>query len=245
MIEPGFLLDAYRRGIFPMAVNPDKHVGAGRRGDVGWFSPDPRAIIPLDDRFHIPHGLRRVLKQEKFETTFDTDFEAVIRECAKRKEGTWISKEIIESYCNLHRLGHAHSVEVWLRSKAEIRQSAVADAMADKARNDKRNECGASTLHAPHSTRSTLHASRSTRLAGGLYGVHIGGAFFGESMFHRVTDASKVALVALVERLRARGFVLLDTQWQTPHLAQFGTYEIPKREYLWRLQRAVTIKCEF
>jgi leucyl/phenylalanyl-tRNA--protein transferase len=171
----------------------------------------------------------------RFLITFDTDFEAVIRECAKRKEGTWISKEIIDSYCNLHRLGHAHSVEVWLRSKAEIRQSAVADAMADKARNDKRNKCDA----------STLHASRSTRLAGGLYGVHIGGAFFGESMFHRVTDASKVALVALVDRLRAHGFVLLDTQWQTPHLAQFGTYEIPRREYLWRLQRAVTIKCEF
>jgi leucyl/phenylalanyl-tRNA--protein transferase len=226
MLEPELLLEAYRRGIFPMAVNPDKHVGAGRRGDIGWFSPDPRAIIPLDDRFHIPHGLRRVLKQKKFETTFDTDFEAVIRECAKRKEGTWISKEIIESYCNLHRLGHAHSVEVWLCPKTEIPR---------QARNDKRNKCDA----------STLHASRSTRLAGGLYGVHIGGAFFGESMFHRVTDASKVALVALVERLRAHRFVLLDTQWQTPHLAQFGTYEIPKREYLWRLQRAVTIKCEF
>jgi leucyl/phenylalanyl-tRNA--protein transferase len=213
MLEPELLLEAYRRGIFPMAVNPDKHVGAGRRGDIGWFSPDPRAIIPLDDRFHIPHGLRRVLKQKKFETTFDTDFEAVIRECAKHKEGTWISKEIIESYCNLHRLGHAHSVEVWLRSKA-VSSSLI-----------------------PHPS--------SFRLVGGLYGVRIGGAFFGESMFHRVTDASKVALLALVERLRAYGFVLLDTQWQTPHLAQFGTYEIPKREYLWRLQRAVTIKCEF
>ena len=123
MLEPELLLDAYRRGIFPMAVNPDKRVGAGRRGDIGWFSPDPRAIIPLDDRFHIPHGLRRVLKQKKFETTFDTDFEAVIRECAKRKEGTWISKEIIESYCNLHRLGHAHSVEVRLAESRSLRRS--------------------------------------------------------------------------------------------------------------------------
>ena len=191
MIEPELLLDAYRHGIFPMAL--------GKRGDIGWFSPDPRAIIPLNDRFHIPHGLRRVLKQKKFDITFDTDFKAVIRECAKRKEGTWISRKIVESYCNLHRLGHAHSVETRLAGK----------------------------------------------LVGGLYGVHIGGAFFGESMFHRVTDASKVALVALVERLRVRGFVLLDTQWQTPHLAQFGTYEIPRAEYVRRLRRAVAMDCQF
>jgi leucyl/phenylalanyl-tRNA--protein transferase len=191
MLEPELLLDMYRSGIFPMAVN--------QRGDIAWFSPDPRAIIPLDERFHVPHGLRRVWKQRKFGITFDMDFESVIRECAKRREGTWISKEIVESYCRLYRLGHAHSVETRVEDK----------------------------------------------LLGGLYGVHIGGAFFGESMFHRATDASKIALVALVERLRARGFVLLDTQWQTPHLRQFGTYEISKREYLWRLQKAVAMTCEF
>ena len=188
-----------------MAVNPDP------RGDIGWFSPDPRAVIPLDDRFHVPHGLRRVLKQNKFEITFDADFESVIRACAKRKEDTWISKEIIESYCTLHQLGHAHSVEVRL--------------------------AGASAK------RSTL--SRSTRLVGGLYGVAIGGAFFGESMFHRATDASKVALVALVERLRKQGFVLLDTQWVTPHLKQFGAFEIPRHEYLWQLEHALKLDCKF
>ncbi len=170
-----------------------------KRGSIGWFSPDPRAVIPLDDRFHIPHGLRRALKQRKFEVSFDADFPAVIRECSKRKGGTWISKQIIESYCNLHRLGHAHSVETRLDGK----------------------------------------------LVGGLYGVHVGGAFFGESMFHRVPDASKVALVALVERLRQRGFLLLDTQWQTPHLAQFGTYEIPRDEYLRKLQDALAMGCRF
>ena len=203
MIEPELLLDAYRHGVFPMAVD--------KRSGLGWFSPDPRAIIPLGDRFHVPHSLRRVLKQKKFDMTFDTDFKAVIRACAKRKEGTWISKKIIESYCNLHRLGYAHSVEV----------------------------------HLAKATASSLRTSRSTRLVGGLYGVHIGSAFFGESMFHRVTDASKVALVALVERLRARGFTLLDTQWLTPHLAQFGTYEIPRAEYLRRLRRAVAMDCQF
>ena len=191
MLESELLLNAYRSGIFPMAVGP--------RRDVAWFSPDPRAIIPLDHRFHVPHGLRRVLKRGKFTITFDTDFEKVIRECAKRKEGTWISREIVDSYCELYRLGHAHCAEARLEGK----------------------------------------------LVGGLYGVHVGAAFFGESMFHRATDASKVALVALVERLRARGFVLLDTQWQTLHLKQFGTYEIPRREYLQRLARAVAFECRF
>src|ERR1043166_831429 len=109
MLEPGLLLDAYRSGIFPMA--------AGRRGNIGWFSPDPRAIIPLDERFHVPHGLRRGWKQQNFDITFDTDFQSVIRECAKRKEGTWISKEIVESYCELCRLGHAHSVETRAEDK--------------------------------------------------------------------------------------------------------------------------------
>jgi leucyl/phenylalanyl-tRNA--protein transferase len=191
VIEPEILLTAYRCGIFPMAVD--------KRGRIGWFSPDPRAVIPLDTRFHIPHGLRRVLKQKKFEITTDTDFETVIRECARRKEGTWISRGIIDSYCNLHRLGHAHSIE----------------------------------------TR------RDGKLVGGLYGVALGGAFFGESMFHRATDASKVALVALVERLRARSFALLDTQWTTPHLQQFGACEIPRREYLWQLEQALKLDRRF
>lgn len=177
-----------------MAVN--------RRGDIGWFSPDPRAVIPLDARFHIPHGLRRVLKRQRFTVTFDTAFDRVIRECARRRKETWISKTIIDSYCKLHRLGRAHSVEVW-------------------------------------------SVDQPARMVGGLYGVHIGGAFFGESMFHRVTDASKVALVVLVERLRDRWFVLLDTQWQTEHLTQFGTYLIPKTEYLWRLEHALKLPCAF
>lgn len=191
MLAPEILLAAYRQGIFPMAVD--------QRGTIDWFSPDPRAIIPLNERFHIPHGLRRTLKAQKFTVTFDQDFDAVIRACAKRREETWISPEIMESYCELHRLGHAHSVETHLAG----------------------------------------------RLVGGLYGVAIGGAFFGESMFHRVTDASKVALVALVERLRQRKFTLLDTQWLTPHLAQFGTYEIPRGKYLALLKKASALRRDF
>jgi len=191
VLDTKLLLAAYRNGIFPMAIN--------RAARIGWFSPDPRALIPLDERFHISHGLKRALKRKKFEITFDTEFEAVIRACSTNHGETWISEEIVQSYCELHRQGHAHSVESRLEGK----------------------------------------------LAGGLYGVHIGGAFFGESIFHELADASGVALVALVERLRARGFALLDTQWITRHLARFGTFLIPKPDYLRLLAEAVERQCAF
>lgn len=174
-------------------------MAVSRRCDLRWFSPDPRAIIPLDDRFHIPHGLRRTLKKERFAVTVNQEFDQVIEACSTAHGETWISKEIIRGYCELHRLGFAHSVEARL----------------DGA------------------------------LAGGLYGVKLGGAFFGESMFHRVTDASKVALVGLVERLRRGGFLLLDAQWSTPHLEQFGTMEISREHYLERLSAALKLKCSF
>ena len=169
-------------------------------GEIGWFSPDPRGVLPLD-AFHVPHRLARVLRHHTFDIRIDHDFGRVMRECAARKneDGTWISEEIIECYVALHRQGHAHSVEAW----------------------------------------------QGGRLAGGLYGVHLGSAFFGESMFHRVTDASKVALAALVERLRARGFTLLDIQWVTPHLQQFGAVEITRADYLKRLAAALARTATF
>ena len=188
MIPPELLLQGYRLGVFPMAMED---------GTIEWFSPDPRAILPLD-RFHLPHVLRRIARRKIFEIKIDTDFHEVIEACAKR-EDTWINRDIIESYVRLHDLGHAHSVETW----------------------------------------------REGKLAGGLYGVAVGGAFFGESMFHRVTDASKIALVALVEHLRARQFALLDTQWLTPHLKQFGGIEISRNHYLRLLRRAVELPREF
>src|SRR5256714_14051163 len=164
---------------------------------IAWFSPDPRAIIPLEN-FHVPHALRRVAKKKIFDIKIDNRFGEVIRACAKRND-TWINAEIIESYERLYELGYAHSVEAWSKNK----------------------------------------------LAGGLYGVALGGAFFGESMFHRVTDASKIALVALVERLRVRKFVLLDTQWLTPHLQQFGGTQISRSHYLRLLRRAVDLPRKF
>ena len=188
MIDSELLLQGYRLGVFPMAMEDDS---------IAWFSPDPRAIIPLDD-FHVPHALRRVARKDIFEIKIDNRFGEVIRACAKRKD-TWINREIIESYERLNELGSAHSVEAWNKNK----------------------------------------------LVGGLYGVAVGGAFFGESMFHRVTDASKIALVALVERLRARKFLLLDTQWVTPHLEQFGAIEISRDYYLKLLRRAVELPRKF
>ena len=188
MIDPELLLQGYRLGVFPMAMEDDS---------IEWFSPDPRAILPLED-FHVPHVLRRLLRRRVFKTTIDKAFSEVIAACAER-EDTWINSEIIESYTRLHELGNAHSVEAW----------------------------------------------KEGRLAGGLYGVAVGGAFFGESMFHSVTNASKIALVALVEHLRARKFVLLDTQWLTPHLQQFGGIEISRNHYLRVLRRAVELPRKF
>jgi leucyl/phenylalanyl-tRNA---protein transferase len=183
-LTPELLVQAYCSGVFPMADH--------RGGRIGWYRPDPRAIIPLD-AFHVPRSLRRTIGKGTFAVTFDRDFPAVIAACAEREE-TWISAEIIRAYTALHRLGLAHSVETW----------------------------------------------RGDRLVGGLYGVALGAAFFGESMFSRETDASKVALVALVERLRQRGYTLLDTQYLTAHLARFGAVEIPRDEYERRLARALS-----
>ncbi len=184
------VLLAYASGWFPMADDD---------GEIRWYSPDPRGIIRLE-RFHMPRRLARTLRQGSFEVTVDTAFAQVIEGCAAdREEGTWISKEIIDTYTALHERGFAHSVEVW--------------------------SAGA--------------------LAGGLYGVSLRGAFFGESMFHAVTDASKVALAALVERLRARGFTLLDVQWVTPHLERFAAEEISRASYLRMLKRALESKVSF
>ena len=166
-------------------------------GELGWFSPDPRGVIPIRE-FHVPHGLRKLLRKELFEIRVNTAFTTVMRGCADR-ESTWIDETILRSYVRLHELGHAHSVEAW----------------------------------------------QGNRLVGGLYGLALGGAFFGESMFSRESGASQVALHALVRRLDERGFTLLDTQWTTDHLSRFGAHEIPRNEYLRRLKRALQLPCQF
>lgn len=188
-IRPAVLIAAYRGGMFPMAMD--------NRGEIGWFSPDPRGVIPLEG-FHVPKSLQRVLRKEPFEIRIDTAFSEVMKGCSDRRT-TWISREIITSYEKLFELGYAHSVEAW----------------------------------------------RKGELVGGLYGIAIGGAFFGESMFSRSTDASKVALVSLVKRLKERRFQLLDTQWTTEHLSRFGCREIPRYEYLRQLNQALLVTTSF
>jgi leucyl/phenylalanyl-tRNA--protein transferase len=188
MIPPAMLIEFYLNGDFPMA---------DRNGDIGIYHPDQRGVIELD-RFHVPDTLRKLMQTGKFVLRFDTAFKRVMEACADRRD-TWISSELIESYCALHDLGFAHSVVVWLDDK----------------------------------------------LACGLYGVAIGGAFFGESMFHDVRDASKVALAALVGIMKKNCMTLLDTQYTTAHLEKFGAVEIPDREYMKRLKKATHSTASF
>jgi leucyl/phenylalanyl-tRNA--protein transferase len=194
LIDPELLLGAYAQGYFPMADEREDE-------DVFWLDPPERGVIPLD-AFHVPKRLARRLRSTQWRLTADAAFERVIASCAEmdRQDGkTWINHLIERSYANLHRLGHAHSIEVW----------------------------------------------DGESLIGGLYGVTLGAAFFGESMFSRRSDASKVALAHLIARLKAGRFTLLDTQFVTPHLLQFGAVEISKARYRQMLSAATAARADF
>lgn len=187
-LTPATLLYAYSHGLFPMRVFAD--------GPIGWWSPDPRGVLPLEN-FRFNRSLRRA--QRNFLVTVNTAFEAVMRGCADpaRPHG-WIDGSFVAAYVRLHQMGFAHSVEVWEQSDS----------------------------HEPV-------------MVGGVYGVAMGGLFAGESMFSRTSNASKVALAALVTRLRVGGGVLFDVQWRTDHLASMGAVEISRFEYLAALTLAV------
>ncbi len=189
-LNPELIIAAYRGGYFPMP-DPDS-------GEILWFNPDPRAIIPLES-FHVSHSLRRLARKKKFVVTFDQKFSQVIESCADRP-ATWITAEIKVSYTALHRAGLCHSVEVW---------------------------------------------DSQQQLVGGLYGLSQGGVFNAESMFSRETDASKIALWALVNRLKELEFQLLEVQFMTDHLRRLGAMEIPRQEYLRRLNDALQVPTEF
>jgi leucyl/phenylalanyl-tRNA--protein transferase len=179
------LITAYRQGLYPMPVDA--------RGKVcGWWSPNPRGVLPLDN-LRVTRSLRQSAR--KFEVRIDTCFSDVVRGCATpSRTGTWITREFVEAYIRLHRLGWAHSIETF---------------------------------------------DRDGRLAGGLYGVRIAGLFAGESMFHVSRDASKVALMSLVQLMRDTGMTLLDVQQRTDHLASLGAIEISRAEYLALLANAL------
>ncbi len=186
-LEPGTLLHAYRQGLFPMSL--------GRAGPMGWWSPDPRGVLPLDGLL-VSRSLAR--STARYDVRVNTAFAEVVEACGDpRRPGGWINAEIRSAYQRLHDLGWAHSIEAW-------------------------DEDG---------------------LAGGLYGVAINGLFAGESMFYRRVDASKVALVGLVDLLRQDGEParLLDVQWVTDHLQRLGAVGIPRSDYLDRLRRALRV----
>lgn len=193
-VTPDILLRAYALGVFPMAESSDDP-------DLYWVDPERRGILPLD-KFHLPKRLARTIRQDRYLTTVNRDFDLTIRACAANRPdrpSTWINDSILALYGELHKRGQAHSIECW----------------------------------------------KDGKFAGGLYGVSLGGAFFGESMVSFMRDASKVALVHLVARLQVGGYRLLDTQFVTKHLSRFGTVEVPRETYHDMLAEALTAKADF
>jgi leucyl/phenylalanyl-tRNA--protein transferase len=194
-LAPDWMLEAYRRGIFPMPIKVE------RRRLIAWLSPDPRGILELD-HLHVSRRLARRLARGEFQFTRDRAFASVVAGCAAPRgldDDCWLTLAMQNAYITLHGLGHAHSVEVW----------------------------------------------QDGWLVGGVFGVTIGGLFAGESMFHRATDASKAALVFLVEHLRQRGYSLLDVQWTNTHTRSLGATDLPRSEYIRRLKMATREPVEF
>ena len=189
-LTPALLLRSYAAGVFPMAQSRDDP-------EIHWIDPQRRAVFPLAG-FHVSRSLARHIRRTTPRVTVDRDFAGVVSACAGRDE-TWINAEIFDTYGALHRMGHAHSLEVW----------------------------------------------QGPALIGGVYGVVLGGAFFGESMFSRAANGSKMALTYLMHRLRAGGFRLFDVQFLTPHLASLGAVELPRRQYRQLLAEALPLPARF
>ncbi|MCH2540925.1 MAG: leucyl/phenylalanyl-tRNA--protein transferase [Alphaproteobacteria bacterium] len=188
------ILKSYSLGVFPMSESFDDP-------NIYWINPKKRGVIPIND-FKISKNLKKEIKKKKFLITINKNFNAVIKNCAKKtknRPSTWINKEIIKLYSNLHKIGHAHSIEAWQKN----------------------------------------------RLVGGLYGVSLGSAFFGESMFSIVSNSSKVCLVYLLANLKIKGFRLLDTQFINPHLKKLGAIEISRKKYLKMLGNSLKKNANF
>ena len=193
-IDSKIILNAYAKGIFPMARSVDDD-------SVEWIKPKKRGIIPIDN-FYIPKSLKKTLKKKNYEIKIDKNFELTIAKCAEireDREDTWINKTLKDSFIQLYKMGYAHSIEVW----------------------------------------------RDNNIFGGLYGLSLGSAFFGESMFSNEKDGSKIALCYLIANLRLSNFLLLDIQFITTHLRRFGAIEISDVEYSMLLENAITKKREF
>jgi leucyl/phenylalanyl-tRNA---protein transferase len=194
-LAPDWMLEAYRRGIFPMPIKVD------RRRLLAWLAPDPRGVLEFDS-LYISRRLARRMRRGEFHFTLDTAFAEVVEACAMprdRDDECWLTLSMQNAYITLHKLGHAHSIEVW----------------------------------------------QGGRLVGGLFGLALGGLFAAESMFYRVTDASKAALAFLVEHLKSRGYTLLDVQWTNAHTRHLGATDIPRAEYVARVTAAIECDVSF
>ncbi len=189
-LTPELLLHGYANGIFPMAEH--RH-----DPEIFWVDPRRRGVLPLE-RFHLSRSLIKDMRRTGFTHSINRDFTGVVEGCADRSD-TWINREISLLYRTLHKINHAHSVEIW----------------------------------------------EDTTLVGGVYGVTLGTAFFGESMFSRRTNASKMALAVLVDRLKTAGFTLFDTQFLTEHLASLGAVEISRSAYHAQLHEAKSGAADF
>lgn len=194
VLTPELLIEAYRQGLFPMAYNSGSPY-------VHWICPELRGQLSITD-IHIPRRLQKTIEKSPFEIRINSDFDGVVAACAEpapKRPETWINAPIFKAFCDLHRRGHAHSLECW----------------------------------------------KNNKMIGGIYGLAIGGAFFGESMFSRTRDASKVALLHLTARLWKGGFTLFDTQFVNEHLKQFGAYELPHEIYKKELSAAAAKEADF
>ncbi|EKD28125.1 MAG: hypothetical protein ACD_79C00422G0010 [uncultured bacterium] len=189
-LTPELIISAYCNGYFPM--------GLDNTSEIGWFRPDPRAIIDLDD-FHISNSLKRFQKKLFYEVKINYDFRTVMKYCMNRKEGTWITTEMLDLYYEIHKLGFAHSLEIYVDGQ----------------------------------------------LGGGLYGISIHGAFFGESMFYLKSNCSKIALMELVSRMKKKGMILLDTQFTNKHMDQFNIKHIKDKDYILLLEKALGLPVSF
>jgi leucyl/phenylalanyl-tRNA--protein transferase len=220
-LSPDWLLDAYSHGIFPWPMWDNE--------PMVWWSPDPRAIIELD-ALRISRRLARTIRSGKFTVTCDRDFAGVIRGCGTangRSRNTWLTPAMIEAYCRMHALGHAHSIEVWARLPLPPGEGRGEGVLPE----------------GPHP--NPLPKGEGIQLVGGTYGIAIGGLFAAESMFYLSRDASKVALAHLVAHLNARGYRLFDIQQWTSHTGSLGAVEISRDKYLRRLGQVIHLPVTF
>lgn len=232
-LTPWLIRYGYEQGAFPMS---------GDDCEVDWFQPTRRALFPMSG-IRVSRSLRRVIRSGMFEITFDRAFESVMRGCL-RPGDNWISERMIRAYTQIHNERWAHSCEVWRRPGQPTQRCNRAASGTPSPRCDVRGEAAGDGEKSDVSSQRRDMSGKG-ELVGGLYGLAIGTCFCAESMFHRATNASKVALWATVEKCRSLGFTLFDAQVMNPHLASLGAFEVPHSHYMGLLNEAMRARTEW